>query len=104
MTANTSLGVLTVGNLRGWGPQNALSSLSAATHGADASLTCCTLRAAPPALAGIGRHGQLDPQSLAAAGRMVDRGVDHLVNGVEQTGDILQNTGGRAESLQIAPV
>lgn len=84
------------------GPQNALFSLSTATHCVDASVTCCTLRAAPPPLAGIRGHRQLDPQSLAAAGGMVDRGVNHLVNGVEQTGDILQNKGGRGESLQIA--
>lgn len=102
MTTNTSLGVLTVGNLRGGGSQNALFSLSTATHCVDASVTCCTLRAAPPPLAGIRGHRQLDPQSLAAAGGMVDRGVNHLVNGVEQTGDILQNKGGRGESLQIA--
>lgn len=84
------------------GPQNALFSLSTATHCVDASVTCCTLRAAPPSLAGIRGYRQLDPQSLAAAGGMVDRGINHLVNGVEQTGDILQNKGGRGKSLQIA--
>lgn len=84
------------------GPQNALFSRSTATHCVDASFTCCTLRAAPPLLAGIRGHRQLDPQSLAAAGGMVDRGINHLINGVEQTGDILQNKGGRGESLQIA--
>lgn len=99
MTTNTSLGVLTVGNLRG--DPKMPSSLSTATHCVDASVTCCTLRVAPPPLAGIRGHRQLDPQSLAAAGRMVDRGINHLVNGVEQTGDILQNKGGRGESLQI---
>lgn len=77
------------------GPQNALLSLSTATHCAYASFTCCTLRAVSPPLVGIWGHRQLDPQSLAAAWRMVDRGINYLINGVEQTGDILQNMEGR---------
>lgn len=56
-----------------------------------------TLGAAPPALAGVGRHRQLDPQRLAAAGRVVDGGVHHLVDGVQQAGDVLAG-GGHSET------
>lgn len=57
-------------------------------------VTCGALSAAPPALAGVGGDGELDPQCLAAAGGMVDRRVHHLIDGVEQAGDVLG--GGRA--------
>lgn len=53
--------------------------------------TCCTLRTTPPPLAGVGGHREFDPQCLAAARRMVDRGVYYFIDGVEQAGDILQN-------------
>lgn len=57
----------------------------------NARFTCRSLRAAPPPLARVRSHGELDPQRLAAAGRMVDGGVHNLVNGVEQAGDILRD-------------
>lgn len=72
-------------------PKNALSSSPRdPTHRAGASFTCRALRAAPPPLAGVGSHRELDPQRLAAAGGVVDGGVHDLVDGVEQAGDILE--------------
>lgn len=72
-------------------PENALSSSPRdPTHRAGASFTCRALRAAPPPLAGVGSHRELDPQRLAAAGGVVDGGVHDLVDGVEQAGDILE--------------
>ena len=91
VTTNTYLGELTAGNSKGGDPRNALSSSPRnPTHRADASFTCRALRAAPPPLAGVGSHRELDPQRLAAAGGVVDGGVHDLVDGVEQAGDILQ--------------
>lgn len=95
MTTNTSLGELTAGNTRGT-PKCPLFS-TAPTHCVNASFTCRALRATPPPLAGVGSHGELDPQCLAAAGRMVDGGVHDLIDGVEQAGDILQDTRGGGE-------
>lgn len=60
-------------------------------------VTCGALCAALPALAGVGGHGELDPQCLAAAGGMVDRRVHHLIDGVEQAGDVLG--GGREREM-----
>lgn len=98
MTTNTSLGELTACNSRG-GPQNAPSSPSAPTHHVNASFTCRTLRTAPPPLAGVRSNRELDPQCLAAAGRMVDGGIHHLIDGVEQAGDILQDKKGGGEFI-----
>ena len=56
----------------------------------NASFTCRTLCAAPPPLAGVGSHRELDPQRLAAAGRVVDGGIHDFIDGVEQAGDVLQ--------------
>lgn len=58
------------------------------------SLTCRPLRAALPPLAAVRSHRQLDSQRLAAAGGVVDGGVHHFVDGVEQAGDVLQARGG----------
>lgn len=79
------------------GPQNALSSPSAPAHQVNASFTCRTLRTAPPLLAGVRSNRELDPQCLAAAGRMVDGCIHDLIDGVEQAGDILQDMGGGGE-------
>lgn len=80
MTTNTSLGELTAGNLRR--DQKMPSLASNPTSCVNVSITCRTLRAAFPTLAGIRRHGEFDPQRLAAARRMVDGGVHHLIYGV----------------------
>lgn len=58
MTTNTSLDELTARNTRGT-PKCPLFS-AAPTHRVKASITCGTLRAAPPPLAGVGSHGELD--------------------------------------------
>lgn len=75
-----------------WG--GAKNALSTPAHSANASLTCCTLCVAPPALARIRGDRELDPQRLAAAGRVIDGGIHNLINGVEQAGYILQDMGG----------
>lgn len=41
------------------------------------------------ALASIRGHCELHPQRLARGRGMVDRGVNHLVDGVQQAGDVL---------------
>lgn len=41
------------------------------------------------ALAPVGGHGELHPQRLAGCRGVVDRGIHHLVDGVQQAGDIL---------------
>lgn len=91
MTTNTSLAELTAGNIRGT-PKCPLFS-AAPSHFVNASFTCHTLRTIPPPLAGVRSQRELDPQCLAAAGRMVDRGIHDFVDGVEQAGDILQDRG-----------
>lgn len=92
MTTSTSLGELTAGNTRG--RRNARLHPPHHHHPrAGASFTCATLRTTPPPLAGVGSHRQLDPQRLAAAGGMVDGGVDDLVDGVKEAGDVLQERG-----------
>lgn len=80
MTTNTSLGEMTAGNLRR--DQKMPSLASNPTNCVNASFTCRTLCAAPPTLAGIRSHREFDPQRLAAAGRVVDGGVHHLIYGV----------------------
>lgn len=90
-TTNTSLSELTAGGTEGSSECPLFSA--AAAHSVNVSFTCRTLRTTPPLLAGVRRHGQLDPQRLTAAGRMVDGGVDDLVDGVEQAGDVLQRRG-----------
>lgn len=69
--------------------------LFTSTHSVNASFTCCTLGTTSPPLAAIRGHGQLDTQSLTAAGRMVDWGVHNLIDGVKQTGDVLHINSGR---------
>lgn len=47
------------------------------------------------ALAPIGGHGELHPQRLARRRGVVDGGIDHLVDGVQQAGDVLDGKGSR---------
>lgn len=89
MTTNASLAELTAGNIRGT-PKCPLFSITP-SHCVNATFTCCTLRTTPPPLAGVGSHGELDPQCLAATRRMVDRRVHDLIDGVQKAGDILQD-------------
>lgn len=91
MTTNTSLAEQTAGNIRG-SPKCPVFS-TAPSHFPNAIFTCHALRATPPPLAGVGSQRELDPQGLAAAGRMVDRGVHDLVDGMKQAGDVLQDKG-----------
>lgn len=41
------------------------------------------------ALAPIRGHGELHPQSLARRRGVVDGGIDHLIDGVQQAGNVL---------------
>lgn len=54
-----------------------------------AALTSLIDKDAPLALAAIGGHGELYPQHLAGCWGVVDRGVHHLIDGVQQAGDVL---------------
>lgn len=47
------------------------------------------------ALAPIRGHRELDPQRLARRWGVVDGGIDHLVDGVQQAGDVLDREGSR---------
>ena len=47
------------------------------------------------ALAPIGGHCELDPQRLARRWGVVDGGIDHLVDGMQQAGDVLDGEGSR---------
>lgn len=47
------------------------------------------------ALAPIRGHRELDPQRLARRWGVVDGGINHLVDGVQQAGDVLDREGSR---------
>ena len=47
------------------------------------------------ALAPIGGHRELDPQRLARRRGVVDGGIDHLIDGMQQAGDVLDREGSR---------
>lgn len=53
------------------------------------ALTGVTEKDALGALAPVGGHGELHPQRLAGRRGVVDGGVHHLVDGVQQAGDVL---------------
>lgn len=54
-----------------------------------AALTGLIDKDAPLALAALGGHSELYPQHLAGCRGVVDRGVHHLIDGVQQAGDVL---------------
>lgn len=86
-TTNTSPSELTAGNTGGSSECPLFSD--AAAHRVEASFTCRTRRTTPPPLAGVRSHRELDPKRLAAARGMVDGGVNNLIDGVKQAGDVL---------------
>ena len=47
------------------------------------------------ALAPVGGHGELYPQRLAGRRGVVDGGIHHLIDGVQQAGDVLGGEGSR---------
>ena len=53
------------------------------------------------ALAPVGGHGQLHTQRLAGRRGVVDGGIDHLVDGVQQAGDVL-GVGREEETTQAS--
>lgn len=56
------------------------------------------------ALAPIGGHSELHPQRLAGRRGVVDGRIDHLVDGVQQAGDVLDGEGSRSPHMASATV